>query len=301
MRAFASLLALGGLVFVLYGVWPHAAIDALLNDPEATLRAPWDDEAPPETAQATIQRSEQPEEPSEPAQPGLPALRVLFVGNSHTHQSDMPKMIAGLAAAVPGTRPFQYQMQAPGGARLVDHVKAGRVAKALAEQRFDYVVLQEQQQWPSFGVEQRRREFEAPAGTLDVLARAAGAKTWLFLTWARRDGDLHNRPADSYDAMQDRVREGYRAAGRALGAAVVPVGLVWQRVVRSEPDLKLWDADGSHASRLGSYLAACVFFKAFYERSPEGNPFRAGLPEGEAARVQRAVAVGTALYAPSEL
>jgi hypothetical protein len=192
-------------------------------------------------------------------------------------------------------------METPGGATLADHVKRGRVAQLLAEQAFDYVVLQEQQQRPSYASAERRKLFEPPAITLDVMSRAAGAKTWLYLTYGRRDGDRDNRPNDTYTQMQARTREGYRDVARATGAAVVPVGLVWERVVRTEPDLGLWFTDGYHPSVLGSYLTACVFFKAFYGRSPEGNPFHADLKPDVAARLQRAAAVGAALYAAQDL
>jgi hypothetical protein len=42
-----------------------------------------------------------------------------------------------------------------------------------------------------------------------------------------------------------------------------------------------------------------VFYKAFYERSPEGNAFRAGLSDADALRLQRAVASADALRLPT--
>jgi hypothetical protein len=184
---------------------------------------------------------------------------------------------------------------------LIDHLTHGRVAAQLASQRFDHVVLQEQQQWPSFNRGQRQREFETPANTLDVMIRASGARTLLFLTWARREGDRDNRPDDTYELMQARVREGYRDAGLALGAPVVAAGLVWQAALRAQPDLPLFQPDGRHASRHGSYLAACAFFKAFYARSPAGNPYLGDRPQADAPRLQHIAAEATALHEPSEL
>lgn len=283
----------------LYALWPSGTIDALRHDPDAVLRFPWQksDAADEPTARNPVTV----DGPAALETPPHGALRVLFVGNSHTHFNDMPSMIAGLAAATLGARPFFFRMEAPGGARLIEHVSAGQVARQLAAQRFDYVVLQEQQQWPSFNRGKRQREFESPANTLDVMIRAASAKTWLFLTWARREGDRPNVPDDTYEAMQVRVRDGYRDAARVLGAPVVPVGLVWRQVVSAQPDLVLWQSDGSHATPLGSYLAACVFYKAFYDRSPEGNRFTAGLAPQDAVRLQRAAGSAKALYSPSEL
>jgi hypothetical protein len=261
------------------------------------LRAPWQAAPPAEPEPAPAEEAAP--VPVAPAAPAPNALRVLFVGNSHTHRNDMPAMIAALVAATPGARPFFFRMEAPGGAKLADHVASGRVAGLLSEQRFDHVVLQEQQQVPSFSRKQRERELDAPARTLDVMIRAAGARSWLFMTWARRDGDRDNRPDDSYEAMQARLAEGYADAARALEVPIVPVGLVWQQVSRAHSDIALWDADGYHPAKAGSYLAACVFYKAFYERSPEGNAFRAGLSDADALRLQRAVASADALRLPT--
>jgi hypothetical protein len=291
MRTTVSLFVFVVLGLLLYKLWPAHLIDGLRNDPNVVLRAPWQPDfidADPPPGEASRRR------------PGPPPLRVLFVGNSHTQLNGMPAMIAGLAAATRGARPFWSHVEgAEKGIRLIDHVSG--VTQQLREQRFEYVVLQEQQQWPSFWPAQRQAEFEAPANTLDVLVRASGARTLLFMTWARRDGDLMNVPTDSYEPMQERVRVGYADASRTLGVPVVGVGLVWQQLRRSDPDLVLWNPDGSNPSRLGSYLAACVFYKAFYGWSPEGNPFHAGLPAEDAARLQRAAGRAKALWAPGEL
>jgi hypothetical protein len=296
VRSVISSVVLVLLALVLHRVWPSQAIEALRNDPEVVLRAPWQAEPPPEQPASPVAAPA-----PRPAVPPPGALRVLFVGNSHTFMNQMPALIAELAAAAPGARPFFFRMEAPGGAKLIEHVQNGRVQVLLAEQAFDFVVLQEQQQWPSFAQSQRQREFEAPAITLDVMVRAAGAKTLLFMTWARREGDRPNRVDDTYEQMQARVHEGYRDAARALDVPVVGVGLVWREVVRTHPDLALWQPDGSHASLAGSYLAACVFFKAMYGRSPEGNAYTAGLPDEDARRLQQVAAAAKALYAPSEL
>jgi hypothetical protein len=297
VRALLSLFVLAILAGVLYRVWPSQAIDALRNDPNTVLRAPWQ-QAPPDDRPSREKKPRLAPAPATEPAPG--ALRVLFVGNSHTYYNDMPAMIAGLVQATPGARPFFFRMEAPAGARLLDHLAKGRVATALSEQRFDHVVLQEQQQLPSFSREQRQRDFEAPARTLDVMIRAAGARAWLYMPWARRDGDRDNRPDDTYEQMHARAREGYADLSRAIEAPTVPVGLVWKRVVGTHPDLPLWDADGYHATPAGSYLAACMFYKAFYERTPEGNTYYAGLPERDALRLQFAAGTSDAVLEPGE-
>jgi hypothetical protein len=225
-----------------------------------------------------------------------PPLRVLFMGNSHTHYNAMPRMIAELARAV-DERPLEFAMETPGGQTLQGHLASGRLQVQLSAVRYDYVVLQDQQQRPAFrsNMTQLEEIFVAPARELDRQTRAAGAKTLLYMTAARRAGDPDNVPGDSYEDMQDRVRDSYESLGRELEARVVPVGVAYRWAHEQRPELALWNPDGSHPSRLGSYLTACAFYSALYARSPDGNPYLAGLPEDDARFAQRAAHVASRL------
>jgi hypothetical protein len=77
---------------------------------------------------------------------------------------------------------------------------------------------------------------------------------------------------------------------------VAPVGVAWRNAVQRQPGIALWETDGSHPSRAGSYLAACVFFQMLYERSPVGNSFTAGLDQGTARMLQQVAADTVAQY-----
>ena len=115
---------------------------------------------------------------------------------------------------------------------------------------------------------------------------AAGARPLLFLTWGYRNGDRRNLPDDTFAAMQTRLYSGYWDAARSTGAAIAPVGLAWSEAVASRPQLDLWASDGKHPSRLGSYLAACVFYATLTGRSPVGDTFTDGLNESDARFLQ---------------
>jgi hypothetical protein len=221
------------------------------------------------------------------------ALHVLFVGNSHTHRNDMPDMVRRLARAAGERRRFQPVMEAPGGERLKDHWDHGRVAQLLDKDHWDYVVLQEQQQFLSFSRRQRARDTDPYARRLVAEVRSAEATPLFYQTWARKDGDRVNVPRDTYRAMQARIRQGYRDLAEELAVAVVPVGDAWEQALEQSPPLNLWDDDGYHPNRKGSYLAACMFYAVFYRRSPVGNPYTAGLAESE-AKVLQEVAAATA-------
>ncbi len=42
----------------------------------------------------------------------------------------------------------------------------------------------------------------------------------------------------------------------ASGAMLIPVGLVWENVLRNRTDLSLFDLDGNHSNALGADLTA---------------------------------------------
>lgn len=281
------LCGLGGALFIGYGSvgeTPWASVKRALGDVDPLAQ---DGEG---SSDAT---GDEPHAASEPertrAEEDPRPLRVLFVGNSHTFMNDMPQMIAELAHAA-GERPLYPKLIARGGARLADHVADGHAAATLGAGRWDALVLQEQQQYLSFGREQRLRDTHAPAQLLDIAAKTAGARTVITMGWARREGDPHNQPGDTFQAMHERLAVGHRELASALSATLAPVGIAWKAALDARPELPLYRADGSHAAPLGSYLAACMLYRALYGKSPSGNAFTAGLPIRDVAFVQELAA-----------
>jgi hypothetical protein len=227
-----------------------------------------------------------PAQPSAEQTPPPPdAMRVLFVGNSHTFFNNMPAMIAALAKSA-GKRPLHLQLIARGGATLREHAAEGVVNRVLSESGWNALVLQEQQQYPARGQAQREQEMNAPARIMSMNAQATGARTIVQMVWARRDGDVTNVAGDTFAAMHERSVIGQRELAQALGAELAPSAIAWKRAMAARPELTLWQPDGSHPSLAGSYLAACVLYKALYGASPSGLPFTAGLPERDAAFLQ---------------
>jgi chorismate mutase len=183
-------------------------------------------------------------------------LRVLFVGNSHTYVNDLPKAVELLSQTANESRLLETKMVAASGATLKDLWDAGQVAQMLRQEHWDYVVLQEQSQLPITNPGLMHKYVRLFAAQI----KQAGARTVLYLTCARKD-----RPD-----TQRAIAEAYLAIAKETHAAVVPVGLVWQSVLKESSTLPLYDPDESHASPIGTYLTACAFYVAFYGKSPEG-------------------------------
>jgi len=72
-----------------------------------------------------------------------------------------------------------------------------------------------------------------------------------------------------------------------LGAQVAPAGLAWGEALRRDPSLDLWAGDGQHPARLGSYLAACVFYAMLSGREPTRSRFMAGIESGQGRLLQQ--------------
>jgi hypothetical protein len=185
---------------------------------------------------------------------GSAPLKVLFIGNSFTARNNLPGLIAELAAA--RGKIVEHRLISAGGASLRTHWNAGAALEAIQSDRYVYVVLQEQSTLP---VKNARRMHEN-VRLFDEAIKAAGAKTALYMTWARQ------RAPES----QQAIAEAYTLIGRELGATVIPVGAVWQTFLRKHDQPVLYDRDQSHPTVAGSYLAACVFLAVLFLENPVG-------------------------------
>jgi Domain of unknown function (DUF4886) len=222
-----------------------------------------------------------------------PCTRVLFIGNSYTYVNDLPAVFAKLAGA--GRHGVEAGMAAQGGWTLSNHESSSETLDELKSSQWAYVVLQEQSEIPS--VEQARIGQMYPAAR-DLVRRIrdTGATPLFFETWAHRDGWPENG-MQNYESMQFQIDNGYLRITQELNAPMAPVGFAWLQVRRQDPQLNLWQADGSHPNEAGTYLAACVFYSVIFNQSPEGLTFTAGLPKDMAEKLQ-VVAAKTVLNSP---
>jgi len=136
------------------------------------------------------------------------------------------------------------------------HWNKGDAQKQIRQTRYNFVVLQEQSTLP---IKNPLRMHEN-IRLFDKEIKDSGAKTALYLTWARQ-----NAPE-----TQTAITDAYLSIGEELGAVTVPVGVAWENFIRKHKSPALHDADKSHPSLAGSYLAACVFFAVLFDESPMG-------------------------------
>lgn len=196
------------------------------------------------------------------------STRVLFIGNSYTYFNDLPEIFAKLAEAGHQGK-VETWMVAPGGWRLKDQWEKGTARKLLEDERWDFVVLQDQSTLGvAYWVEGKDHAngdavFRPYAEKWAAEIRAKGATPAFFLTWAGK-----NAPED-----QPALNYAYARAAKDTSSLLVPVGMAWDVLRREHPSIGLfYEGHGSHPSPAGSYLAACVFYAAIFRQSPLGLP-----------------------------
>ena len=221
------------------------------------------------------------------ARSARPGLRVLFVGNSFTFRNALAGMVHDLAVSDRGgPQLFAVEYAAPGWT-LENAAASTGLKRLLKDVHWNVVVLQEQSQLLSFPQADWERETYPYARALHDRITGDGARTLLFMTWGYRLGDRHNRPDDSFLAMQERLTQGYSELAAELPSSLAPVGLAWAEALRQRPGLDLWDSDGKHPNAAGSYLAACLFYEVLTGRDPSRSRYTAGLRAADARFLQR--------------
>jgi len=218
---------------------------------------------------------------------------VLFLGNSYTAFNNLPQITTDVAASAG----FEMTTGAntPGGFTLSGHSNNVTSQQLIAEGTWDYVVLQEQSQMPSFPTWQVETECFPFAQALNDLILDANpcAETVFYMTWGRENGDAQNcpnwPPVCTYEGMDDLLFDRYMQMASDNQGVVSPVGRVWRYLRENAPQLDLYSGDGSHPSYAGSYAAAVTFFSVIMRADPELVTFNGSLSASDAQTIRNAV------------
>jgi hypothetical protein len=200
--------------------------------------------------------------------------RVLFIGNSYTFYNNLPHLVADLAESA-GMR-IEVESVTEGGAWLRDHLRKGTAGERISSGDFDYVVIQEQSAVPS-DLDLAREEMYPPAISFSSKATATGATLVLFETWGHLSG-FPQIGHDTYNSMQNEINSTYQELSELLDRPLAPAGEAWQISLNSARGIRLHDADKSHPTLEGSYLAALVIAATITGESPEDMTADLGVP-----------------------
>ncbi len=222
--------------------------------------------------------------------------QILFLGNSYTSVNVLDQKVKELALSLGDT--LEVQRYTPGGYTL-GHPDGGHLYNEtslamIAEGDWDYVVLQDQSQFPS--IPYFRDNYSYPgAKELDKLIKDANpcATTVFFMTWGRKYGGQQcindHCSADFVDFfhMQDTLKASYMHMALSTDGFVAPVGVSWGAAITDGDSINLFSGDNSHPSLAGTYLAACTFYSTFTGKSSVGSTYTAGLSSDIALFLQQ--------------
>ncbi|MBP9150956.1 MAG: T9SS type A sorting domain-containing protein [Flavobacteriales bacterium] len=218
---------------------------------------------------------------------------VLFIGNSYIYTGDLPETLKSLALA--GGDSIYHESNTPGGYTFQGHSTNATTLGKIASREWDFVVLQEQSQMPSFPPSQVASQTYPYAEILvdSIKSNYECTEPIFFMTWGRKDGDQSNcagyPPLCTFEGMNARLRESYLEMGVDNEATVAPCGAAWLQM--SVDDNFFWNGlysgDGSHPSAWGTYLNACVFYATIYRKSPVGIEYYSSIGQQDAEDLQQ--------------
>lgn len=219
-------------------------------------------------------------------------LRVLFIGNSYTDVNNLPQVVSKLASA--GGDSLFYEMSVPGGQTLEQHCTNTATLGYIAQGNWDFVVLQEQSQRPSFEEAQVAADVYPYAEYLDSLVHHYNscAQTVFYMTWGRKNGDAGNcafwPPVCTYQGMDSLLQLRYSIMAEDNKSWVSPVAKLWRNLRNNNPGINLYQADESHPSEAGTYAAAVSFYSLLFGKNPVSNTYNFTLSTADANAIKAA-------------
>jgi hypothetical protein len=183
-------------------------------------------------------------------------IKVLMMGNSHTHFSDLPlRLEAMLSAANPGKT--VAVVAAPASLFLDEHLKHQPTLALLKNQKWNYVILQAQKYSSSGAFSYSIAEAISLVG----LARQANALPVLYPEWPRK-GIVET----------DRIFSQHVSIAQQASACIAPIGQAWDMALQRHPDLPLYAMDGNHSVAAGAQLTALILYATLSGKLPSTLP-----------------------------
>ena len=205
--------------------------------------------------------------------------KVLFVGNSFTfYNSGVDYHLQQMLNADKSSDSTTYIIQkiAVSSYTLQDHYNDSLTIRKIRSDKWNKIVLQEQSTRPMTN----RDLFLQYATLLDAKVKKDSASTVLYMTWPEKatPGDITS------------LSSAYFYVGQQIHAPVVPVGLVWEYVVNTYPQLNLYFTDNKHPGLPGTFLIACTFYNSLFNKNPVVNSYLpTGLSINDAILIRKAV------------
>ena len=182
---------------------------------------------------------------------------VLFIGNSYTYRNKgVDRHFYDLLKNSGDSSKF-ITRAAKGRYHLYSHWKDEETKAIFDEHSWDRVVLQEY----SAGPLREEKEFYSYTQKWASKIRKKNPKAEIFLysTWGYK----------RLPEMTDSLYSVYQKAAKKINAKIVPVGKLWESV---RTKINLYDGDGAHPNRKGTFLTACLFYEYMEKKDVRKTP-----------------------------
>lgn len=222
-------------------------------------------------------------------------IKALFLGNSYTGVNSLPSLTSQIASSVGDS--LIFDSNTPGGYTLEEHSTNTTSLSKIAQGDWDFVILQDQSQYPAQPDSIVEAYVFPSASKLDSTINEHNpcAETMFYMTWGRKNGDSYFcptwPPVCTYEGMDSLLYLRYTTMADSNEAAVSPVGAVWHYIRDNYPSIELYSSDESHPSQAGSYAAACCFYTAMFRNNPLNITYDYTLSSTDAANIRSAVKV----------
>lgn len=205
-------------------------------------------------------------------------LNILFIGNSYTFFFDIPGLVLDIAHHDP-QNPYNVNIKSitQNGALLQNHWNNDITHQLIKNHSWDIIVLQEQSMWTMSS--SRIKNTNTYIKKFKHKARKQNANIVLYETWPRQPGSQwytapqYRKITKSPDYMYKTIKRQTAKIAHKNNTLYAPIGDYWYHTLQNHPEINLYNLDGSHPSKAGSFLAALVLYKYLTGRSPMNSTF----------------------------
>lgn len=175
---------------------------------------------------------------------------ILFIGNSYTYRNGgLDYHLRNLSRGIKGIKTTFISRAAQGKYHLYTHWSDPKTWNKVISKKWDKVILQEYSSGPVRDTKEFMRFGKKWKGRLTRMNPAT--QIYLFSTWGYKKAE----------SMTDSLYSQYSELEGQIGANTVPVGLMWKELKNK---INLYDGDGAHPNRKGTFITACLFYEHIY-------------------------------------
>lgn len=208
-------------------------------------------------------------------------LNVLFVGNSLTYFNDMPLTFK----AIVEDQGFNINVDQHtiGSAGFDDHLGNTELYQKLDNTVWDYVILQPGTS-ESLEISQTLNTTIIQGVQLrnKILENSPCASIYLYETAYGITGSTPTE-IQEFQSSQEIIKNNLIQISNQIGLPLAPVGESFLSSLQQNPQLFLWVNYGDiHPNEKGSFLAACTFYNALFQKSIVDFGMNTAIPQDEA-------------------